>query len=333
MAAHLHPNAGSAAFRHRVLAVIFRKVFAPFSLRFVASAEQYSEHPIGRAIAMHATEMGLELGAARALRSITSRGVSCEISRRPLLLGNRAWMTQHGVVIGAEQEEQIAAHEATGKTVVIVSLDHTLSGIVAMGDSVKREAAAVVKQLGLWGIEVWMVSGDNERTVRHVAHSVGIERFVGGVTPEGKKTKLAQLQAEGHVVAMVGDGINDAPALAQAQVGIAVGSGTEVAIETADVVLMKSALRDVCITLELSRTVMRRIRLNFAWATGYNLIGIPLAMGVLFPVWHARMPPMFAGLAMALSSVSVVVSSLFLNGYRPSELPQPEADVDVIVKY
>uniref|UniRef100_A0A7S4F7K0 Uncharacterized protein n=1 Tax=Chrysotila carterae TaxID=13221 RepID=A0A7S4F7K0_CHRCT len=138
MAAHLHPNAGSAAFRHRVLAVIFRKVFAPFSLRFVASAEQYSEHPIGRAIAMHATEMGLELGAARALRSITSRGVSCEISRRPLLLGNRAWMTQHGVVIGAEQEEQIAAHEATGKTVSASALARARRQCVFGGEFVDR---------------------------------------------------------------------------------------------------------------------------------------------------------------------------------------------------
>ena len=169
------------------------------------------------------------------------------------------------------------------------------------------------------GVAVWMVSGDNERTARFIAAEAGIapECVAAGVKPAGKAGKVAELQAAGRTVAFVGDGVNDAPALAQADVGIAVGSGTDVAIETADVVLMRSSMADVCTALDLSRTVMRRIRINFAWAFGYNLLGIPFAAGVLYPLLLVQLPPMFAGAAMALSSVSVVCSSLLLHWYTP----------------
>jgi Cu+-exporting ATPase len=172
------------------------------------------------------------------------------------------------------------------------------------------------------GIDVWMATGDNARTAEHVASQLGIEHVLAGVTPQGKKDHVSLLQSAGHVVAMVGDGVNDAPALAQADVGIAVGSGTDVAIETADVVLMKSALRDVATCVDLARVVMGRIKLNFFWAMCYNLVGMPLAAGVFFPKFHMMVPPMFAGLAMALSSVSVVCSSLLLRCYSPPALPK-----------
>lgn len=169
------------------------------------------------------------------------------------------------------------------------------------------------------GIECWMITGDNERTARHVAALAGIEshHVMAEVTPAGKAAKVEELQRRGLVVAMVGDGVNDAPALAAADVGIAVATGTDVAIEAADIVLMKSNLADVVTALDLSRTVMRRIRINFGWAFGYNLVGIPFAAGVLYPLLLIQLPPMFAGAAMALSSVSVVCSSLLLHLYKP----------------
>jgi len=192
--------------------------------------------------------------------------------------------------------------------------------MIAVADALKPEAAAVVALLRSWKLQVWLCSGDNERTARYIARQAGIAdgRVVAGVKPAGKGEMVKRLQKEdGLVVAMVGDGINDAPALAQADLGVAVGSGTDVAIETADVVLIKSHLRDVATALRLSAVVMRRIWLNFVWAFGYNLIGIPLAAGVLYPAFLIQFPPMFAGAAMALSSVSVVCSSLLLRLYQP----------------
>jgi len=197
-----------------------------------------------------------------------------------------------------------------------------LAGAVAVADSLKPDAFAVVKQLTRQGIQVWMVSGDNERTAEHIASEAGLHlsRVVAGVKPAGKLAKVQELRDAGAKIAFVGDGINDAPALAAADVGIAVGSGTDVAIETADIVLMKSTLQDVVTALDLSRVVMRRIRINFIWAFMYNIIGIPLAAGVLYPGLYIQFPPMFAGAAMALSSVSVVCSSLLLRLYQP---PRP----------
>ena len=196
-----------------------------------------------------------------------------------------------------------------------------------VSDSLKPEAFSVVQWLERRNIEVWLVSGDNERTAAHIGREAGIarDRVLAEVKPQGKAAKLAELQRLGHVVAMVGDGVNDAPALAQANVGIALGSGTDVAIETADVVLMKSHLTDVCIALDLSSRVMRRIRINFLWASGYNCVGIPFAAGVFYPWLLIQLPPMFAGAAMGLSSVSVVCSSLLLHLYRPPLVYVPGA--------
>jgi len=196
-----------------------------------------------------------------------------------------------------------------------------------VSDVLKPDAIPVVSQLTALGVQVWMVSGDNERTAMYVASQLGLElsHVVAGVQPEGKLAKVQELRDAGATIAFVGDGINDAPALAAADVGIAVGSGTDVAIETADVVLMKNSLQDVVTALDLSRVVMNRIRLNFGWAFGYNLIGIPLAAGVFFPFMHVQLPPMYAGAAMALSSVSVMCSSLLLRLYQPPKPYSPPA--------
>ena len=192
-------------------------------------------------------------------------------------------------------------------------------GMVSVSDQVKPEAPSVVAHLEQLGLECWMVSGDNERTARYMAERCGLapSRVLAEVKPEAKAAKVEELQQLGQVVAMVGDGVNDAPALAQADVGIAVATGTDVAIEAADVVLMKSHLADVCTTVDLSKTVMRRIRINFFWAFAYNICMVPFAAGVLYPFLLIQLPPMFAGAAMALSSVSVVCSSLMLHLYRP----------------
>merc|ERR1711991_60140 len=194
--------------------------------------------------------------------------------------------------------------------------------MVAVSDALKPDAPGIVRQLRRAHKEVWMVSGDNVRTAQHIAAQAGItEDFViAGVKPDGKLTHVQLLHDRGHKIAFVGDGVNDAPALTAADVGVAVGSGTDVALESADVVLMKNTLHDLLVALDLSRVVMRRIRINFVWAFVYNLIGIPLAAGVLYPFLLIQFPPMFAGAAMALSSVSVVCSSLLLRLYQP---PRP----------
>jgi Cu+-exporting ATPase len=206
--------------------------------------------------------------------------------------------------------------------------------MVAVSDSIKPEARAVVDFFARRGLAVWMVTGDNERTALHMAQRAGIDasRVLAEVKPEEKASKVEELQSLGQIVAMVGDGVNDAPALAQADVGIAVASGTDVAIEAADIVLMKPSLANVCTAVDLSRTVMRRIRINFAWAFSYNIAMVPFAAGVLYPLLLIQLPPMFAGAAMALSSVSVVCSSLMLHLYRPPHStsvvePQPGAKI------
>ena len=320
-------------------------------LFYAASAERGSEHPIGRAICAHSASCGVQPVEPGDFEAAPGHGVSCTVRGASVLVGTRAWMKAHGLLLSASQDEEMTQHELRGDTAVLVAVDGRalqggqdgkdgeggvaspdgmhLAGLVVVSDVLRPEASAVVRNLEYLGIEVWLVSGDNERTSRHVAQRAGVDssRVMAEVKPEGKAAKVEELQAAGHIVAMVGDGINDAPALAQADVGIAVGSGTDVAMEAADIVLMKSSLADVCTALDLSRSVMHRIHVNFVWAFGYNLIGIPFAAGVLYPVLLVQLPPMFAGAAMALSSVSVVCSSLLLHFYRPPPC-EPDQHLD-----
>jgi Cu+-exporting ATPase len=323
-------------------------------LRAAGSAERGSEHPIAAAITAYAQARGVPTVEPQDFVASAGQGLQCVVDGAAVLLGNRGWLHENGLALGAEQEAEVARLEETGHTVVLAALSRAegsggggqggggvgggeggkggeggggglfVAGCLAVADQLKPDAAGVVRQLQLQGQQVWMVSGDNPRTARYIAQQAGLgaERVVAGVKPEGKLAKVQELRDAGLKIAFVGDGVNDAPALAAADVGMAVSSGTDVAIETADVVLMKATLQDIITALHLSRVVMRRIRLNFFWAFTYNVVGIPLAAGVLYPGLHIQFPPMFAGAAMALSSVSVVCSSLLLRLYQP---PKPLA--------
>ena len=304
-------------------------------MRAIASAERGSEHPIAKAILHHAQLLGVETVEPTDFVAAAGQGLQCIVDERTVLIGNRSWMHENGISLTDDQESEVAALESKGNTVILAAVSDApatemdgansklvLAGAVAVADSLKPDAFSVVRQLRKQGMDVWMISGDNERTARHIAAQAGLDPdfIVAGVKPDGKLAQVQELRDAGAKIAFVGDGVNDAPALAAADVGIAVGSGTDVAIETADIVLMKSSLQDVVTALDLSRVVMRRIRLNFCWAFGYNIVGIPLAAGALYPALYIQFPPMFAGAAMTLSSVSVVCSSLLLRLYQP---PKP----------
>ena len=212
-----------------------------------------------------------------------------------------------------DQVEKIEQFESDGKTVMMLSVNGKLAGLIAVADTLKESAKAGVEALQKKGIEVVMITGDNQRTAQAIASKVGITRVLAEVLPDQKGAEVKKLQAEDKVVAMVGDGINDAPALATADIGIAMGTGTDVAIEVADIILINKDLRSVASAIELSRKTMQTIRMNLFWAFGYNIILIPVAMGVLYPFYHVLLNPIFAGAAMAFSSISVVSNSLLLK--------------------
>ncbi|KOO24505.1 copper-transporting ATPase [Chrysochromulina tobinii] len=290
------------------------------------TAVMHSEHPIGQAIISACHARALPLRPATSFMSKSGKGLRCNVGGDvggDVLLGNREWLRSHGISLSAENEAAAAGKESLGMTVVLVALDGRPAGMLALADALKPDAPQVLAFLHTLGVAVYMATGDNERTAAYVSSQLGFHssRVLAGMSPEGKAQFVGELKRAGEVVAMVGDGVNDAPALAQADVGIALGSGTDVAIETADVVLMKSHLRDVATALHLASTVMGRIRLNLFWALVYNVVGVPLAAGAFYPSLHLLIPPMFAGAAMALSSVSVVCSSLLLRCYRPPPLP------------
>jgi Cu+-exporting ATPase len=261
-------------------------------LRLAASAERYSEHPVGQAVVAHAKELSIPLEPASDFRAIAGHGVVARVNG-------------HEVTVGAPHLE--------GKTAIEITVDGKIAGAIGIADTVKSEAAAAVRRLHDMGIEVWMVTGDNRPTAEDVARQVGIQHVLAAVLPEGKLAEVRKLQAAGKKVAMVGDGINDAPALAQADVGIAMGTGTDIAMEAGDITLMRGDLNGVADALDLARRTMRVIRQNLFWAFAYNAIGIPVAAGVLYPFTGWLLSPMLASAAMALSSVTVVTNSLRLK--------------------
>jgi Cu+-exporting ATPase len=282
-------------------------------LTLAASLERLSEHPLAEAILAHARERGLDLPAARDFAAVPGHGVEGTVDGLRVALGNRRLMAREGIDIGPF-EERIAALEAEGKTVMLVGADASrLAGMIAVADTLKPHSAEAVARLTGMGVDVYMITGDNRVTAEAIAREAGIpaDRVIAEVLPEHKAAEVVRLQEAGLTVAMVGDGINDTPALAQADVGIAMGAGTDIAMETGGIVLITNDLRDVVTAIELSRATMRKIRQNFFWALGYNTLGIPVAaLGLL--------KPELAGAAMALSSVSVVTSSLLLRRFRPS---------------
>lgn len=286
-------------------------------LQIAASVERNSQHPLADAIVTKARDNDIELYDSEEFNTFGGKGVSAAVNMRSVLIGNRKLLMENDVEISESDEEMISKLEAEGKTAVLVALNNVFSGIVGVADTLKENTPQAISELKRMGLEVAMITGDNQQTADAIASNIGIEHVTAGVLPEDKSTEVKRLQDQGEVVAFVGDGINDAPALAQANVGIAIGSGTDVAIESGEIVLIKDNLMDAVAGVQLSEKVMGRIKLNLFWAFAYNVILIPVAAGLLYPTFGITFRPEYAGLAMALSSVTVVTLSLLLKGYMP----------------
>lgn len=285
-------------------------------LRLSASAEKGSEHPLGEAIVNMAEQENLDLTKADSFEAIPGKGIEVVIQGKKILLGNRKLMNDRNIEITLENESDRLAEE--GKTPMYVAIDNKLAGIIAVADVMKPGSRKAIEALKRMGIEVAMITGDNRRTAEAVARQAGIDRVLAEVLPQDKASEVKKLQGEGRKVAMVGDGINDAPALAQADIGIAIGSGTDVAMESADIVLMRSDLMDVPAAIQLSKQTIRNIKQNLFWAFAYNTAGIPIAAGLLHVFGGPLLNPMIAAAAMAFSSVSVVTNALRLKKFKPS---------------
>jgi len=285
-------------------------------LQITASAETGSEHPLGQAIVRRAEEDGLSLAKAEKFQAHIGLGVEAAVDGRRVLAGNRRLMIERGVVPGDADDETALRLAGDGKTPMYIALDGGLAGIIAVADVVKVSSRAAIEGLQKMGLEAVMITGDNARTAAAVAKQVGIESVLAEVLPQDKAAEVERLQRGGKRVAMVGDGINDAPALICADIGVAIGSGTDVALESADIVLMRSNLSDVSTAIHLSRRTMRTIKQNLFWAFGYNIICIPVAAGALYLFGGPLLNPMIAAAAMSLSSVSVVLNALRLRRLR-----------------
>ncbi|MDR1574124.1 MAG: cadmium-translocating P-type ATPase [Clostridiales Family XIII bacterium] len=284
-------------------------------LRIAASAEKGSEHPLGRAIVAGAQDRGLSLLKADDFLSVPGRGIEARIEGRSVLAGNRKLMEERGVSLAALEAEADRLAE-DGKTPMYAAIDGRLAGIVAVADVIKPSAGATVERLHKMGVAVVMLTGDNGKTAAAIAKQAGIDKVLAEVLPQDKADEVKKLQREGRRVAMVGDGVNDAPALAQADVGIAIGSGTDVAMESADIVLMRSDPMDVPAAINLSKRTIRNIKQNLFWAFGYNVIGIPIAAGALYLFGGPLLNPILAAAAMSLSSVSVLTNALRLKRFN-----------------
>jgi len=284
-------------------------------IRLAASLEVASEHPLGEAIVAKAKEQGAAFDEVTNFEAIPGFGIKGHVGETLVFLGNEKWMRENGLANEAMNDK--ANHFAEqGKTPLYIGYNDAVQGLIVVADTVKESSARAIQTLHEMGIQVAMMTGDHERTAQAIAAEVGIDRVFSEVLPQDKANYVSKLQEEGYIVAMVGDGINDAPALAQAQVGIAIGTGTDVAIESADAVLMKSDLMDVPAMLKLSRATIRNIKENLFWAFAYNVIGIPFAMGVLHLFGGPLLNPMIAGAAMSFSSVSVVLNALRLKRWK-----------------
>ncbi|VTX71241.1 putative copper-importing P-type ATPase A [Granulicatella adiacens] len=284
-------------------------------IRLAASLEVASEHPLGEAIVAKAKEQGAAFDEVTNFEAIPGFGIKGHVGETLVFLGNEKWMRENGLA-NAKMNEQANHFAEQGKTPLYIGYNDAVQGLIVVADTVKENSARAIQTLHEMGIQVAMMTGDHERTAQAIAAEVGIDRVFSEVLPQDKANYVSKLQEEGYIVAMVGDGINDAPALAQAQVGIAIGTGTDVAIESADAVLMKSDLMDVPAMLKLSRATIRNIKENLFWAFAYNVIGIPFAMGVLHLFGGPLLNPMIAGAAMSFSSVSVVLNALRLKRWK-----------------
>jgi Cu+-exporting ATPase len=283
----------------------------------VAAIERNSEHPLAEAIVEYAKQQGLDIPKVTDFEAIAGNGVEGKVENSLVQVGTRLWMDEQRIDTSALHQYQ-DAWEIGGKTVVLIAVDYVARGLIGIADKVKPSSQIVVRDLQRMKIEVVMLTGDNQATAEAIAREVGIKRVFAQVRPDQKVAKIRELQAEGKIVAMVGDGINDAPALAQANVGIAIGTGTDVAIAASDITLISGDLQGIVTAIQLSRATIRNIQQNLFFAFVYNVLGIPIAAGILFPFFGWLLSPIIAGGAMAFSSVSVVTNALRLSGFRPN---------------
>jgi Cu+-exporting ATPase len=286
-------------------------------LFYAASAEKNSEHPLGESIIKKSQETGISISDPEQFQAIPGHGIKARIDGKTVLLGNQKLMLDEGTDISALRGESEKL-SAEGKTPMFISVDGTAAGIIAVADTLKEESVQAIQQLHALGIEVVMITGDNRRTGEAIGRQAGIDRVLAEVLPQDKADEVKKLQAEGKVVAMIGDGINDAPALAQADVGIAIGTGTDVAMEASDITLIAGNIKGVVTAIALSKATMRNIKQNLFWAFAYNVILIPVAAGVLFPFFGILLNPMLAAGAMGFSSVTVVTNALRLRRFKPA---------------
>lgn len=309
---------------------LFKNMALQSFYTLTAALEANSEHPLAKAITEYATSLHAGEGGdgnfirslqqAKDFETITGQGVCAVVQGKKCMVGNRQLIMGAGIAVTEEVDEYLQDTETMARTGVLVAIENEVVGAISISDPVKPEARTVISHLKSMGVHSIMVTGDNWGTANAIAREVGIEEVMAQTPPSGKADKVKELQSSGKTVAMVGDGINDSPALVAADVGMAIGAGTDVAIEAADIVLMRSDLADVVAAIDLSRKTFSRIKLNYMWALGYNVVGIPIAAGALFPATGIRLPPWVAGAAMAASSVSVVCSSLLLRFYKAPSL-------------
>jgi Cu+-exporting ATPase len=296
-------------------------------LRLAAVADKRSEHPLAEAIVSGAREQDIEIGEPEQFNAVPGHGVEAIVEGKRVAVGNRKLMARENVSL-AEFEERAARLADEGKTPMFVAVDGSPAGLIGVADTIKEDSVAAIRALEEMGVEVVMITGDNERTAQAIARQVGISRVLADVLPEEKARQVERLQAKGNagkerggrgarLVGMVGDGINDAPALAQADVGFAIGTGTDVAIEAADVTLVGGSLRGVVTAVEVSRATLRNIKQNLFGAFIYNVLGIPVAAGIFFPVFGVLLSPIIAGAAMAASSITVVTNANRLRLFEP----------------
>ncbi|MDP3984531.1 MAG: heavy metal translocating P-type ATPase [Acidimicrobiia bacterium] len=290
-------------------------------LRLAASAEKASEHPLGEAIVRAAADRGLDLSEPDRFGAVPGHGIEATVDGRRVVLGTLKLMADRGIAAG-EAETLLEQLSEQGKTAMVVAVDGEIAGVVAVADTLKQDSVEAIARLHRLGLAVVMLTGDNHRTAKAIARKVGIDRVLAEVLPDEKVTQIRLLQAEGKTVAMVGDGINDAPALAQADVGLAMGTGTDVAMESGDITLVKGSLTGVATAIDLSKASMRNIHQNLVGAFAYNTLGIPIAAGVLYPAFGILLSPLIAGAAMAFSSVTVVSNANRLRRFQPTQIEE-----------
>ena len=297
----------------KVVSVVSRGAVEQSQLvRLVASVEQASEHPLGSAVVASAREQGSKLGEIRDFHYVPGKGVAGRVEGRAVAAGNESFLRDLGIA-PAEVQSRAESLRNAGQTAILVGLDGAPAGVLGVADPIKRSTAEAIRQLKAQGIRVVMLTGDNRATAEAVAHRLGIDELEAEVLPEKKAEVVARLRKEGRVVAVAGDGVNDAPALAQADVGIAMGTGTDVAMETGGITLVKGDLMGIVRARKLSQSTMRNIRQNLFFAFLYNSVGVPIAAGVLYPFFGILLSPIIAAAAMSFSSVSVITNSLRLR--------------------